>query len=279
MEVRCVRRLSFEDADFLLEEHIGYTSMTTQHFHEELEIYYLKHGEVAYFVDEAVYNINEGDVIIMPPTVIHKTVDTKHLPRHRILINLPMSFFEELQGTGFVLWDSVSVIHTNKEERINQIFLELLEEQSGERDSTLLSVLICELLILLRRKKESKESVISDNAYSKQISAIIAYINQEYATDLTLEEISERFFLNPSHLSRLFKKCTGMTFSDYLRKYRIKKAIELMGDSKKNITEIAMAVGFNSTNHFCKTFRALVNESPLKYKKQHLRRQAEKQTK
>lgn len=274
-----MRLLSFEDEKFLLEEHIGYSSMTTQHFHEELEIYYLKQGEVAYFVDEAVYNISEGDVIIMPPTVIHKTVDTRHLPRHRILIDLPKMFCEQMREMGFEFWDSVSVIHTNQTERINQIFLDLLAEQAGERNPTLVTALVCELLILLRRKKESKESVVSDNAYSKQISAIIAYINQEYATDLTLEDISKRFFLNPSHLSRLFKKCTGMTFSDYLRKYRIKKAIELMEDSEKNITGIALAVGFNSTNHFCKTFRTLVNESPLKYKKQHLHRQAEKQTK
>lgn len=263
----------FDREHFLVEENVGYSPMTNQHFHEQMEIYYLKKGEIAYFVDEAIYTVKEGDVIVLPPAVIHKTVDTRQLPRHRILINLPFGLLEELEEEGVPLWDSVSIFHTTNKERINRIFTELLEEYEGQRNPVLLKALMWELIVLLQRKTEIKSSVTQDSAHSKQVSEIIAYINQEYASDLTLQLLAERFFMNPSYLSRLFKKCTGLSFSDYLRKYRIKKALELMAGGRKNITEIAMDVGFHSTNHFCKTFRELIHESPLQYRKQHFARQ------
>ena len=123
---------------------------------------------------------------------------------------------------------------------------------------------------LLAEAHKDKE-VASDAVCSQQITPILSYINENYAEKLTLESISKQFFLDYSHLSRIFKSSVGLTFSDYLRKFRIQKAIELMMESDKNIAEIAMAVGFRSSNHFCKTFRALLGVSPLKYKKGYLR--------
>ena len=253
-----------------IDEHKGYTAMTKQHLHEVLEIYYLKQGEIAYFANDTVYTVKEGNIIIIPPAVIHKTINSNAMPRHRMLLYLQRSFLQEMRSAGFPLWDSVSILHTTNYERINQIFSDLLAEYEHACDPTMLKALCSELVVLLHRKTELKQSVVSESAQSKQISQIITYINQEYAAELTLEQLASKFFLSPGHLSRIFKRCIGLTFSDYLREYRIKKAIELMADSKMNITEIALTVGFNSTNHFCKTFKALIKETPLQYRKRLL---------
>lgn len=125
----------------------------------------------------------------------------------------------------------------------------------------------------LLQKENKGEDTELDDICAEEMLVVLSYINKEYAQNLTLESVSKQFFMNPSHLSRVFKKSVGLTFSDYLRRYRIQKAIELMKENDKNITEISMAVGFSSVNHFCKTFRALIHESPLKYKKQYLRQQ------
>lgn len=270
-----MKQLSPVDFFMTIDEHKGYTAMTNQHIHEVLEIYYLKQGEIAYFANDTVYTVKEGNIIIIPPAVIHKTINTSTTPRHRILLNLRRNFLQELRASGFPLWDSVSILHTTNYERVNQIFTDLLAEYQGEGNPTMLKALCSELIVLLHRKSELKQSVVSESAQSKQISQIITYINQEYAAELTLEQLAAKFFLSPGHLSRIFKRCTGLTFSDYLREYRIKKAIERMADSKMNITEIALAVGFNSTNHFCKTFKALIKDTPLQYRKRLLQSMSE----
>ena len=86
---------------------------------------------------------------------------------------------------------------------------------------------------------------------------------------ITLSSVSEVFHMNSSYFSTYFKKHTGLNFSEYLNKYRITKAIQLILNTDKNFTDIALSVGFNSSNHFYKTFKSETGMSPREYAKQH----------
>ena len=177
------------------------------------------------------------------------------------------SFLKKFDEKDLLLWDNVSIVHTDKIERISIIFNELLAEYKTEQNATLLKSLVCELVILLRRKKEIKEKTIENSISSKRIYEVISFLNSDYYTKITLEDTARQFFVNPSYLSRTFKECTGLPFSDYLLKYRIKKSLEMMLDTDKNITQIALDAGFASTNHFCKVFKSVMKISPLQYRK------------
>lgn len=131
----------------------------------------------------------------------------------------------------------------------------------------MLRALICEFLILLSRKETLNFSLPDRKVLSNKITDIISYVNNNYSENITLVDISKKFFINPSYLSRIFKKHTGFNFNTYLNKYRITKAIEMLTSSKKNITDIALATGFNSLNNFCKTFKNAMGVSPLEYRK------------
>ncbi|MBQ3181279.1 MAG: AraC family transcriptional regulator [Clostridia bacterium] len=138
------------------------------------------------------------------------------------------SFLKEFDEKDLLLWDNVSIVHADKIERISIIFNELLAEYKTEQNATLLKSLVCELVILLRRKKEIKEKTIENSISSKRISKVISFLNSDYYTKITLE---------------------------------------IMLDTDKNITQITLDVGFGSTNHFCKVFKSVMKMSPLQYKK------------
>ena len=109
-------------------------------------------------------------------------------------------------------------------------------------------------------------SIRFSNLTSQKIIDIVKYINHEFKEDITLESISEKFYISSAHLSKLFKKVTGFNYREYLSNVRIKHAVNLLSNSDLNITEIAFQVGFNSSNHFCKSFKSVIGISPLKYR-------------
>jgi two-component system response regulator YesN len=99
------------------------------------------------------------------------------------------------------------------------------------------------------------------------VSEIITHIKNSYNQVITLENAAEKFHLNSSYLSRLFKQETGENFVVYLTKTRIDKARELIGNTNTSIQEIAIMVGFENSNYFSKLFKRYMGISPGEYKK------------
>ncbi len=260
-----------DNVNFAVEEHAGQGGMTNQHFHNVFEIYYLREGEVQYFIEDAVYTLKEGDLVIIPPNTLHKTLNFRSTVRRRVLFYINMDYLKSFGELDFKFLKKVSVFRDSNIYQIQYIFNALVAEYQGENNELLIKALLCELLVLLDRKKEITDKITENSPSSKRLSEVISFINKNYGNEITLSSTAKHFFIHPTYLSRIFKDDTGLSFSDYLRKFRIKKSVELLWATNKNITEIAFDVGFNSTNHFCKTFRAVMGLSPLQYRKQHLK--------
>lgn len=253
---------------FKIEEHFGDCPETEQHFHDLVEFYYLCSGKTGYFIDNTTYFAEKGDLIIIPPSTLHKAVAVKESRRKRRLIYLNKDYARMLSGEKLSFLDKVSFFSLPENSRIPQIMVELLKECGGSKSLALTNALLCEFLILLSREKENTDFSLKPSALSGVIFDVIMYINEHYGEEITLKETAERFFVNPSYLSRSFKKTTGFNFTTYLNKYRILKATKHLESADANITEISFACGFNSSNHFCKTFKTLMGVSPMQYRKQ-----------
>ncbi len=137
-----------------------------------------------------------------------------------------------------------------------------LKEQAParERIDTLIYPL-CEMLELAYSKMESgKES----ESLSTQI---IRYIQQNYSTDLKVEDICRHFACSKSYFSHTFKKETGKGFREYLLGVRLESAKRLLSLSALNVTEIAFSVGLFNSNYFSNLFKKVYGVSPLAYRK------------
>ncbi|MDQ6418727.1 response regulator transcription factor [Paenibacillus sp. LHD-117] len=109
------------------------------------------------------------------------------------------------------------------------------------------------------------ESLVSDTK-SPVIGQILAKIHENCAEELSLKSLSAQYNIHPVYLGRLFQKETGESFSEYLNRYRIEKAKELLADSRLKVNEIARMVGYWEMGYFYKQFKKQVGVSPTDYK-------------
>ena len=125
-------------------------------------------------------------------------------------------------------------------------------------------------IMLLAHRHIDDEIEATDGQESikhKMVSEIAAYINNNFNREITLAEISERFFISPCYFSRTFKSITGISFSEYLSGVRIKEAERLLAKTEMSVSEIAEAVGFNNITHFGRCFKSTAGMTPLAYRR------------
>lgn len=107
-------------------------------------------------------------------------------------------------------------------------------------------------------RKKSSRGVLAD--VEKEIS-------ERYAENLTLKEMSGKFFVNSAYLGQLFKKKHGISFKEYLNNYRIEQAAELLLRTDRKIYEIAEEVGYHDLDYFINRFIAAKGCTPSRFRK------------
>ena len=103
------------------------------------------------------------------------------------------------------------------------------------------------------------------------ILQIGTYIEQHYAEELSLQGMSERFYLSREYISRRFKQQYGVNLSEYLLTIRMCEAKRLLESSRQRIYEVAQAVGFSDDKYFRKVFKKQVGVTPNEYREQYQR--------
>jgi YesN/AraC family two-component response regulator len=190
----------------------------------------------------------------------------------------------ELDG----LFEAIGKVKTSKLEKIYPYYMEIVfllaafVSEKGEDLSEVLGIQETDFYTKItgfETQAEVQEWItgIADHVYqyfaekkdSKMIRAIARaqeFIKNNFMQDLTLKMVSDYVGLSESHFSYLFTKTTGESFIDYLTWLRIEKAKELIGSTNLKIYEIALQVGYTSTEHFSRVFKKLTGISPNLYK-------------
>ena len=111
------------------------------------------------------------------------------------------------------------------------------------------------LLEKLVKPVEQITNALDGKEYSKVVSNMLQTMETNYGMRLVLDTFAEKYRLTPEHISNLFAKETGSTFSNYLRKIRIEKAKELILTTDLKIYEVACRVGYPDPKYFSKVFK------------------------
>lgn len=135
------------------------------------------------------------------------------------------------------------------------VFVEVVTEGIDTIDHALSSIL---------------HSINRGDEFMPIVRMVKKHIDDHFANpELSLSRIAEEYHISTGHISRLFKRELGISFSDYLEKKRIGKAISLLDEDQKKIYEIAETVGYSSQHYFCATFKKVMGISPSEYKRRH----------
>jgi AraC-like DNA-binding protein len=124
-----------------------------------------------------------------------------------------------------------------------------------------ISVLAGMLLRYVPRSNGSSRKDIRDKSISKVQSAI-NYIEENYARDISLEEVSEHLGISTFYFSRIFSSLTGVTYRSYLNSIRVEKADSLLCSTDKKIIDIAYECGFNSLRTFNRVYHTVKGVAP-----------------
>ncbi|MGM0876222.1 MAG: helix-turn-helix domain-containing protein [Bacillota bacterium] len=107
--------------------------------------------------------------------------------------------------------------------------------------------------------------IFSTRNYSPIVKKAVDYIDLNIENHLTLNDIAATIHVNPSHLSRKFKRETNMNIIDYINQKRVEEAKLYLQRGNISITEIAFMVGFNDLNYFSRVFKKFTSLTPSQY--------------
>ncbi len=240
-------------------------TMPAMHEHPTYEMYFLIHGDRTYFVEDSVFRLQNGEVALIPPHVLHKTGGKSG---NRILLAFRRNYLEKYftsQAIETLVCGFKYHHRTPKKEdaeKIINICNEIRKLQEKDTDDGLF-ILVAELLKILNN---SPTAEIAPSPSKKLIADITDYVNLNYSEIKGVEDTAEKFYINKCYLCRIFKKVTGIPFVTYLNSVRLGHAADLLLSSTKEVSEIATLCGFNSNSYFCNMFKIEFGMTPRAYR-------------
>jgi AraC-like DNA-binding protein/ligand-binding sensor protein len=110
--------------------------------------------------------------------------------------------------------------------------------------------------------------VKQENSEPPLITRAKAFIAENQTENLSLGQVAKAVNSSPFYFCKLFKKATGINFTDYLSRIRIERAKNLLLNPNLRVSEIAFEVGFQSLTHFNRVFKHTAGQSPTHYREQ-----------
>ncbi len=269
---------SVQSLGIYVNRRIGKSSMLEMHDHSYFEIFFLEKGEREYFIGDRFYKVKGAEIVVIPPSVLHRTVGGV---AHRTLLHIDEAYLSRYFSPAIVkslsCLEGVSVLHTAGEDvaRLSGLFQSLLVcydrqiAQGGQE--ALLAGYTFEILFLLSDKARIEEA--AEHA-PRRMEEIVRYIHENYATIRNIGQLADEFFISKYHLCHLFTKHLGLSIVSYMNMIRVRAACRALDAGERNITTLALSCGFNSSAYFCKVFKEQMRQTPLEYQKS--RREREK---
>lgn len=247
------------------------------HCHEQqIEMGYVLSGRGKYKIDGQIYNVEEGDLLILNPGMYHQALtDGKENPMVEFFVGFTDVFFCGMEPNRFVVEDG-PILHTTGElrQKLFRIASSMQAENEILREGRyfmLRSYLVQMLLLIIREKStpmKPKKGYSFESVSKKYVvEQIVNYFEDHYAEKISLDQIAENMYLSPFYISKIFKSETGDTPIRHLINIRLEKAKEILENGQCNsIQEVAAKVGYEDAYHFSKLFKKKYNVPPSKIK-------------
>lgn len=150
--------------------------------------------------------------------------------------------------------------------------LGMLEGEKLEQQQLLEQVMrarTSEELYAVGKSLTDRLDLCTDESLHLTVKRVQGLIREFYQTGITLDEIAAKMNVTPEYLSTIFHKETGVTFSSYIKTYRMTKAKELLIGTNLKLYEIAEKVGYADAKYFSRVFRETTGQLPADYRKTH----------
>lgn len=250
------------------------------HWHNEFEINYILNGRGEFICGDERHISDAGDIIILPPNIIHAIYPVNELELNYDTIVFSPEMLGSLgndRSTAEFIRPLVSGLlkcsyRITSEHPYYAEIKTTIENiiSCAKGNSPLLDMLMkSELLRLFWLLNESGDiSPRNDerNSLSDLFRPALEYISENYAENITIKKLSETVHLSQSYFMSKFKQFSGISAIEYITQLRIKKACEMLLETDCTSAQAAFDCGFRNLSNFNRQFRKIMGCSPNKYR-------------
>ncbi|OIB04774.1 AraC family transcriptional regulator [Paenibacillus sp. LC231] len=263
---------------------IGVTSPYQKlHWHNVLEINYIKSGTGYYIINGQKYEFQQGDVLLINSNDLHCAYETKDLVMTVISfdstwfihnLRFDPELFSPFREMGKHYMNLIPRDHPAMD-KLRSLLFELQKEHVGEQRSyaTVVYSLLLQFLATVNREcriegEGGSEPSISERQLEK-MRQVIMVMEQNFAHPWTLEELASLVYLSPSRFSEIFKRAVGMPPLLYLIHIRLEQAVTMLEGGHMKVMDVALECGFRTLTNFNRLFKKHIGMTPKASQKQH----------
>lgn len=247
-------------------------NLAASHAHNRNEIFYFISGRASYLVEGSVYKLIPGSILIIRSGEMHKIVIEEDVPYERMALHFDSDIMNLLDKNGILSEPfinrplGVGNLYSSNDIRIGHIYECLKSIDSSPEDDEMRRIAITSnLFTILYEIKlafdERKNKKTTNKPVQSLTGEIIAYINANLSSDLSLDMLSEKFFISKNHLNRIFKIATGVTVWEYVKLKRLIMARNSILAGSSAITA-CQSSGFNDYSAFYRAYKERFGVSP-----------------
>ena len=251
------------------------------HWHDEMEAFCVESGEITFFAGNEKYDLHEGQAVFVNSNVLHagRDVRGKSCRYHSMVFHprlvggsLESVYWEKYlvpiikKGPKSLVFDGRKPWHKNAREVIESAWKEGTSDAPGYefRVRNALSELI--FLIYKNHPVALLKTSPKNTRDSERIRQMLQFISENYAEPLTIQDIADSALISESECLRCFRSTVGRPPIQYLKKYRILKASEMLAGTEEKIGDIAAACGFTDPSYFNRAFKAEKGITPKEFR-------------
>lgn len=257
-------------------ESLRHKSLSEPHFHDEYELLLGLTDGGTYMINGHSYPLCHAMLFVLNKGVLHQCIANISAYDKYVL----HFSSETLQMLSSVQTDFLSIFNNfdyiaqllseEQFQNLTDIIENCMPAKKNFGDDLRQNMSFIKLLLYLSGLIHQERPVADMSLGNKynNIKPIFDYIHNHYADEISLEELSQKFYISKYYLCRQFKALTGFSVGSYVTNYRIREASILLRKGY-SVQHAGEEVGFSNTAHFIKTFKKIIGQSPGKYAKNY----------
>lgn len=256
----------------LMQFHFIAQAETATHYHQNPEMFYVLRGNLDIKIDDKIYKMQSGDIILINANKRHTVIGNEELLGARFEIDFHL-LAEYMGSMQLLFWCNTVADRNHAYSNLRRLLDRILTRyfEKDDKSALYLNALYFETLYVLTSnflvKADDVRLNIEDSQDRMRIRQIQNYVQANYQSQISLNDLADKLYLSNAYLSKYIKKNLGMTFMEYLNNVRLFHAVDELMYSDKNLTHIAYDNGFPTSASFTKTFRDVYKDSPSEYRK------------